>query len=895
MKRIFIFAFILSVCVALPAYANSQSYNPIGKGCTNAFYIDKDCDGYGVASPLGVDADDNDPEVNTPETVIAKYGTLENFLHHLGYYPDRIFYIATNGDDDTGEVDNINKPYKTWNKVLSFLQPGDLVIFREGIYNYLGTYGIEVKSSLHGTLDKPIVVMTYPGEKVIIDGPDGGIYLMFSDNSKPSYLTFDGFILENTQGSWGHGFDAHFISHIILRNLEVKHHSSGIYIMHDLHDLLIENCVVHDNTHSHGFYLGCTYGWPTNTDITVRNCIMYRNGRHGFQHNGRVKNLILENNIIHSNELGGISLIKLGDYNPTAIVRNNLIFNNNKQGIVLFIYEASTEPAYTIANTKIINNLIWVGKYKSVGEGTISSHAITMNDVTGRFTMKNLVFRNNIIMTYDTVPFRFCQLRHLYTAVIENNVLYKKGNYPSIVMISDEGQGQWDFDQFENFTKLIKSNVFQDPKFTNVSIDYNLNPEKFNFDYLSNSSVRDFGSPVDAPSTDLRGNPRDENSDAGCYEYGRISTNKPPIANAGEDKITIDYDNDWKENITLNASQSHDLEDGQIVHYLWYEKEEQLGNQKVITLPFSVGTHQVKLMTVDDKGALSYDMITVEVRPGPNVIILKDGLHYAIRSDLPDKHVPYASWANTVGLSSSGIWRLFLIFNNLDSILGDIPEDNQIVESKLKLYEYSYFKAEGKSVSIYSLKHSFDTETVTWNNYSEGNLWSTPGAYDENDIDITPLATVTLDDQINIWREWDITDYVKALRNGTKQNYGLLIKQDNESEGESRYKMTNDPDESLRPQLVIIFSKSLVIIIDDSLPDATLGEQYNYSLNVVGGNPPYNFSLSSRDLPGGIFLSSDGELSGIPNQTGTFNFIIQVEDLVNETSAKEFNLTVNSG
>jgi len=47
-------------------------------------------------------------------------------------------------------------------------------------------------------------------------------------------------------------------------------------------------------------------------------------------------------------------------------------------------------------------------------------------------------------------------------------------------------------------------------------------------------------------------------------------------------------------------------------------------------------------------------------------------------------------------------------------------------------------------------------------------------------------------------------------------------------------------------------------------------------------------------LPGGISLSSDGELSGIPNQTGTFNFIIQVEDLVNETSAKEFNLTVNS-
>ena len=97
----------------------ASSYVPIGKGCTNAYYIDKDCDGYGVASPLGVDADDNDPEVNTPETVIAKYKNLTNFLHHLGYYPDRIFYIATDGNDDTGEVNNPDKPYGSWDKVKS--------------------------------------------------------------------------------------------------------------------------------------------------------------------------------------------------------------------------------------------------------------------------------------------------------------------------------------------------------------------------------------------------------------------------------------------------------------------------------------------------------------------------------------------------------------------------------------------------------------------------------------------------------------------------------------------------------------------------------------------------------------------------------------------------------
>ena len=37
------------------------------------------------------------------------------------------------------------------------------------------------------------------------------------------------------------------------------------------------------------------------------------------------------------------------------------------------------------------------------------------------------------------------------------------------------------------------------------------------------------------------------------------------------DIMVVDSDDDWRENITLNASQSHDP-DGQIIHYLWYEK-----------------------------------------------------------------------------------------------------------------------------------------------------------------------------------------------------------------------------------------------------------------------------------------------------------------------------------
>ena len=481
-----------------PTTKAQSSYVSIGKGCTNAYYIDKDCDGYGVASPNGPDADDNDPEVNTPETVIAKYGNLTNFLHHLGYYPDRIFYIATDGNDDTGEVNNINKPYKTWDKVKPLLQPGDAVIFRGGSYDYI----IQC-SKLNGTANKPIIVMAYPGEKVIIDAA-------YSITGFPySYMIFDGFICDNTgpYAGWGHGIEVLDGSHhLSFKNIEVKHYSCGIKPMAGIHDILVENCVVHDNPHSHGMYFGSRE--VPNSNLTVRNCIMYRNGRHGFQHNGRVTNLVLENNIIHSNDMGGISLLE-GVSN--SVIRNNLIFNNNKQGIVFFLYD-DANPAilpYDQTNNLIVNNLIWIGKYKRDGSGVSTSDmpAIHFNDATAaqNHSMDGNVFRNNILVTYNGPVFRFDQKKFADTTIIENNVVYRVGGSDKVMTY---GGDTYDFDAFQNFSDLIKNNVFQDPKLTDISIDYYSTPEKFNFDYLSDSPAINFGIDTDAPSADLRGNLR---------------------------------------------------------------------------------------------------------------------------------------------------------------------------------------------------------------------------------------------------------------------------------------------------------------------------------------------------------------------------------------------------
>ena len=65
------------------------------------------------------DADDSDAGVNTPASVIAKYGSIGAFLDHLGYSHTHIYYIASltdptyPGNDSTGLADSPTHPFAT--------------------------------------------------------------------------------------------------------------------------------------------------------------------------------------------------------------------------------------------------------------------------------------------------------------------------------------------------------------------------------------------------------------------------------------------------------------------------------------------------------------------------------------------------------------------------------------------------------------------------------------------------------------------------------------------------------------------------------------------------------------------------------------------------------------
>ena len=418
----------------------------------NVYYIDHDGDGYGVAAPNGPDADDNDPTVTTYESAIAQYGTLEKLVNHLGYYPERIRYIDP-GDDN----------YK-----FSDLQPGDMVIYKEGTYT---KKYILSNTDISGTADKPIVLLAMPGKQVVLQTPDGEAI----NTWKCSYLTFDGFELTGHVVN-SYGIQMHYSKHIMMKNIYSHHHKIGIRGFEDLHDISIENCVIADNEGSHGIYLG-SRDLP-NTNITVHGCRIYRNGRHGIQHNGRVTNMLLEKNIVHSNELGGFSLV-LGT--SDSIVRNNLIFNNNKQGIIFYDYDDSTRPIADQNNNLVENNIIWIGQYSWNGSTNPTYFAsILFNDTTEtqQGKMENNIIRNNILVTHSDAILRFKQQRFFDTTTIEDNLLY---NPKGSARVLDLEGTKYDFEEFQSLSSSISGNVFEDPNFVDVSVDYYNTPEKFNF------------------------------------------------------------------------------------------------------------------------------------------------------------------------------------------------------------------------------------------------------------------------------------------------------------------------------------------------------------------------------------------------------------------------------
>ena len=107
---------------------------------------------------------------------------------------------------------------------------------------------------------------------------------------------------------------------------------------------------------------------------------------------------------------------------------------------------------------------------------------------------------------------------------------------------------------------------------------------------------------------------------------------------------------------------------------------------------------------------------------------------------------------------------------------------------------------------------------------------------------------------------------------------------------------SSSPTQTATANLSITINSALTITTT-SVPDGSVGAQYNATVNAAGGLQPYNWSIISGSLPPGLSLNNNNTLTinGQPTTTGTYNFTLQVTDNENTPVSVSNSYTIVIG
>jgi hypothetical protein len=556
----------LSLTLCLVAFPQSPTFPGLnGLGASSLTCIDRDGDGYGTgAGCQGPDADDLDPAVHTGAQALGKYGTLTAFLAHLGYSPSRIWYIATTGNDSTcisegGAPVGIGSPCLNATPVLTHLLPGDMVIYRAGTYTSYTQFFYPVTD---GTSSKPIIIMGYPGESVIIDT---------SVTSNPaislidrSWYVIDGFKLTKglnggciSGGTSSWSASSNTFHDVTVRHVEAYDCKWG-YIAAGFRDILLEDYVGHDNAYEHGVYFGAKDPLMS-ANATIRRTIAYNNAQNGYHINGNIDNLVMEQNIAYSN---GIANFDWQNGVHNSFFRSNLSFQGGSSGgLILSLYRGTEgtfgcgvsgtdlcvcNPSnlYSICAHDQTNNVIenftsYQGQYRSDGvqAGLVAIWVARQNSCTTTACLTavqgNNTFRNIIAVdwggagsTYPPLRFSDAGTGWPQSSTFDSIVAYQSdsSHRPGVILYGNTSYTCSNPPPDVTLTNCINA----DPQFVAANPGWYKTPASFDFHLLAGSRALHSGTSVGIPAYDLFGNPFASTPSMGAIEAANAVAGNPP-------------------------------------------------------------------------------------------------------------------------------------------------------------------------------------------------------------------------------------------------------------------------------------------------------------------------------------------------------------------------------
>jgi hypothetical protein len=168
-----------------------------------------------------------------------------------------------------------------------------------------------------------------------------------------------------------------------------------------------------------------------------------------------------------------------------------------------------------------------------------------------------------------------------------------------------------------------------------------------------------------------------------------------------------------------------------------------------------------------------------------------EGIDSTVESALPD--INYGIFPKAaVGNSASTIVRMYITLKPAD--WSSIPANARITDADLKLYQYATFGPDNFTIGLYKITGDWNESTITWN------LQPTSSTDAEITINITAGAIT--------WKSWDIDTLVQGWLDGTINNYGVVLKDTDESSVDTYiYFFTSEytTDTTKRPKLEIVY------------------------------------------------------------------------------------------
>lgn len=107
------------------------------------------------------------------------------------------------------------------------------------------------------------------------------------------------------------------------------------------------------------------------------------------------------------------------------------------------------------------------------------------------------------------------------------------------------------------------------------------------------------------------------------------------------------------------------------------------------------------------------------------------------------------------------------------------------------------------------------------------------------------------------------------------------------------YTASNNWGTSAPATISVNVAAPVITLSPVTLPSATSGTAYSQTLTATGGSGSYQFTTGDA-LPAGLTLALNGEISGTPTATGSFNITVVAHDTANAaTGNQSYTITVN--